>query len=164
MERLLNIIHYCFYLIDIKLHFLSNYINPFRLLYKIPFIKKRDERLGISRDEVLNNTFTNKEFGISIFVSGGVLIALIFLLLFSISNIIIKLLEIDYTFNKSVFIALGIFSFLVCYIFVFRKDKYLVYFEEFEKCSKKEIRKNVLLSILFVLIMIALFFIIILEK
>lgn len=162
MERLLNIIHYCFYLIDLKLHYLFNYINPFRLLYKIPFIKRRDERLGVSRDEILNNTYTDKNFGISIFVSGGILIALIFLLLFTISNIVIKILEIDLTFNKPVFIALGVLSYLLCFIFVFKKDKYLEYFKDFKKWTKIETKKNILLSILFVLIVISLFFIVLL--
>ena len=164
MEKLLNIIHYCFYLIDIKLHFLSNYINPFRLLYRIPFIKKRDERLGVNRDEILNNTFTNKDFGISIFISGGVLVTVIFLLLFSFSNITIRLLNFNYVFDKPVFIALGILSFLLCFIFVFRKDRYLKYFQKFEKWEKSEKRRNIIISILFVVVIILLFFLSILKN
>ena len=158
MEKLFNIIHYCYYLIDSKIHLLSNYINPFRLLYKIPYLKRRDERLGVSRDEVLNNAFSNKEFGISIIVSGGVLIAFVFLLLFSILNYSISLLNIDFILTKPIFVSIGIISFLLCYVFVFRKDKYLKYFKEFNMWAKAKKRRNIIISVAITIMIIILFF------
>ena len=54
-----------------KLHLLSNKINPFRLIHKLPFQKRRYQELGIDIDEEINKAFENKEFGlnmISIFI------------------------------------------------------------------------------------------------
>ena len=159
MEKIVNKIHFCFYLIDTKLHSISNSFNPFRLLYKIPYIKKRDKKLGITRDEVLNNTFTDKQFGISIMVSGGVLIAFVFLLLFSIINYSIKLFSLDFILNKEIFISISILSFLICYFLVFRNDKYLKYFKEFKRWNETKKRRNVIKSVIVSLLLIIIFFI-----
>ncbi len=43
IELWLNIVHYCIYKVDYRLHMLSNKLNPFLLLGKIPAVKKKYE-------------------------------------------------------------------------------------------------------------------------
>ena len=141
-----------------KLHLLVNRFNPFRLLHKLPFQKKKYMELGIDIDKEVNSAFSNKNFGLSILVAGGVLIAFVFLLLFSILNFSISLLNIDFIITNFIFISLGVISFLCCHILVFRNDRYLQYFEEFSKWDKVKTIRNVVVSAFIIITAIILFF------
>lgn len=158
LEKLFNIVHYCIYLIDRKLHFWSNYINPFRLLLKIPYLKKRDEKLGVNRDEIFNEAWTNKESGIGIYISGGFLSCLVFFTIFSLVKYSATIADLEVEISKPLLISLGIISYLLCYILVFRNDKYLKYFDDFDKWNTTQRRINVAVSTIFIITILALFF------
>jgi hypothetical protein len=143
---------------DYKLHLLSNKINPFLLLFKLPFIKRQADKKGIDLIEVVNNTFGNKNFGLSTMISGGGIIGIVFLLLMSLSKILIELLNFNIGLNNYFFITLGLISIALCYYLVFQKDKYLDYFTEYEKWTRKEIKKYVWISFGFIIGVISLFF------
>ena len=140
IELYLNIVHFCFYKADYKLHLLFNNINPFLLLAKIPFLKRRNERLGINIQKQLNKNFSNKNYGYSVTFAGGILLALLFFLFFGVFGLFRKLFTtaILETFH---FIFFGVLSALVCYVFVFKKNIYIKYFDKFEKWTKEEKRK-----------------------
>lgn len=159
MEKILNIYHYCLYLTRYRLHLLVNRVNLFRLIHKLPMQKRKYEELGINIDKEVERAFSDKKFGLSILVSGGLLIAFIFLFIFSLLNYGISLINIDFRISKSIFISIGILSFSLCYVFVFRKDKYLCYFEKFDASwGKSEKKRNIIYSVLISTGLIVLFF------
>ncbi|MFD2916688.1 hypothetical protein [Psychroserpens luteus] len=163
MKRTLNILHYSLYLIEIKLHHLFNKINPGLLIYKIPRVKKwMKDKNGIENTkEWLDNFWLDKKDGYSLLNIVGWLTGIIFLLLISSTIFLGKLFYLKIIFNNYTWICiplLGI-SWAICYFHVFKNDKYLIYFEEFEKWTILDKRKNVLLSIGFILFVIVFFFV-----
>lgn len=134
IETYLNLMHYCFYKTHYKMHLLANKINPFRLIHKIPFQKKRYEKLGIDIYKEIDRSFGDRKFGLSTTVAGGMLwgvLDIFFFALLLLFNLIIygTILHV---------IIVSLLSGIICYFFVFKNDKYLKYFDEFEKCSKLE--------------------------
>jgi len=73
VETYLNIMHFCFYKGHYKLHLLANKINPFLLIHKLPFQKRRYEEMGIDIYKEIDRSFGDKRFGISITAAGGIL-------------------------------------------------------------------------------------------
>lgn len=159
MEKYLNILHYCFYIIDYKMHLLANKINPFRLLRRIPLVKRRAEQQGIDLEEVNNNLFGDKRFGVSISVAGGALGGTLLTLMFSFNTVLYALLKMPnfpYS-NFFVFIFVCI-SYLILYLFVTRNDKYLKYFKKYEKWTKRERYRYCLITLAYVVFTIFMFF------
>jgi len=160
MENSLNILHYCIYLVDCKSHFLSNKINPLLLLYKLPFAKRRFKKLGFEDPmEAYNSGFTDKNFGYSIMVSGGAMAGIVAIFLVSLYGILMNKLYDDYILSLNHFILFALLAYLICYLLVFKKDKYLIYFEKYETWTRFEKRKYVLLSLGFIVGVIIIFFI-----
>lgn len=159
IEYYINVIHFCLYKAHFKLHTILTRINPINLIHKVPFQKRKYEELGIDISKEIDKSFSDKNFGISLMFSGGILIALFFFFFISILNIITKLFNQDGVtkmhFLLSVIIALFFFNFLV-----YRQDKYLIYFEEFELLSK--IKKQLYCFFSFSVILLV-FFILILS-
>jgi len=158
MEKILNIYHYSLYIMHYKLHLLVNRLNPFRLLHKLPFQKRKYEELGIDIDKEVDSAFSNRNFGLSILVSGGVLLATLFLLIFILFQFITKLLDVEVILNTYIFAVFGGLAFGVCYLFVFRKDKYLTYFDKFDSWTKQQQQLNIIISSFFIVITSCLFF------
>lgn len=147
MERLLNIYHYSLYYIHYSIYRQS----PFYLVFKIPIIKKRIKKSFIENfRNNLESGLGNKESGFSVMVSGGVVIGTLCFLLTGSFEFIKKLLfGKDFVLNYYHFGVIFLLVYGVCYLYVFRKDKYLAYFDEFEGWSKKQRRLNLTLSFLF---------------
>ncbi len=143
IENYLNVLHFCFYKADYKLHLLSNKINPFHLIHKLPFQKRRYEKLGIDPIETINKVYKNKNYGTSMVFAGGILwgaMAILFLSLFMVFNVFV------YATTPYIF-ACAVLSGGICYFFVFRNDKYIKYFDKYEKWTKAEKRKNTWLTL-----------------
>lgn len=153
MENYLNILHFCFYKAHYKSHLLANKINPFRLLAETPFIKKRLEKKGIMNIEnEINKAFGDKNFGLSTTIAGGMLwggIAIFFFSLLIVFNVPISMPYI---------IACGVLSGVVAYFFVFRNDKYVEYFDKYEKWTKAEKRNNSWLTLASIIAIFLLFY------
>lgn len=135
MENYLNILHFCFYKAHYKSHLLAKKLNPFNLIHKLPFQKRRYEELGIDIHKEIDKAFGDKNFGLSMTVAGGMLwggIAIFFFSLLIVFNVRISMPYI---------IACGVLSGIICYFFVFRNDKYLEYFDKYEKWTKAENQK-----------------------
>ena len=152
IENYLNVLHFCFYRAHYKLHLFANKINPFLLIHKLPFQKRRYEKLGIDIYKEIDKAFGNKEYGISMTVAGGAMLGILFLFFLAALNILLKLLSGNITLSALHFIFCGILTVALSYFFVFKKDKYLSYFEQFEEWGKADKIKYGLLSFAFVLL------------
>lgn len=159
MENIINIFHYCIYLLDRKLHLLSNKINPFLLLYKIPYLKRKAKENGEDLNKVYNETFINKDYGFNIMVAGGITVGVIFLFLVAFFQTALFIFNIENRLKPTGFIILGIISFFICYFLIFKNDKYLIYGKKYEKWTKYNRRINIWLSILFLVMTVIFFFV-----
>ena len=158
LEINLNVLHYCIYRAHYKLHLMANKVNPFWLLAKLPFLKKRYKELGIDINMEINKAFSNSKYGLSIIVAGGLLFCIVFFVIFDAVHILIHLIDNNISLSIGYFIVFGIISFALCYLFVFEKDRYLFYFKEFESWTKSEKIKHGLLSLCFTLLVVIMFF------
>lgn len=142
IENYLNIIHYCLYKVDCKLRLWFDKINPvwilLKLLYKIPFIKRQYEKKGVTIQDIsneVNKLSSNKRYGFSIIFAGGFHWSGLWLFFFSVMTMLKVALSI------ALFVGCALVSGFICYVFVFKEDKYIVYFRKYGKWSKQEKRK-----------------------
>jgi hypothetical protein len=157
IENHLNVLHFCFYRLHYKLHLFANKINPFHLIHKLPFQKRKYEELGIDIHNEIDKAFGNKEYGLSMTVAGGALIGILFFFFLAVLNMLLKLLSGDITLSAVHFILCVVLSVALSYFFVFRKDKYLKYFEQFEGWGKIDKSKYGWFTFTFVLLVFCLF-------
>lgn len=157
MENSLNILHYCIYKMDYKLRLLFNRVNPFMLIHKLPFQKKRYEKLGININKEMNKVFSNRRYGLSIIVAGGGVVSILFILLMAITLTLIKIANLDVRLSAIHFTFFVLVSWLVCHFLVFKADKYLSYFDEYESWTKTKKKKYAWSSLLFIIGVIGFF-------
>mgnify|MGYP007033646408 CR=1 FL=1 len=150
VEEYLNIIHYCIYMIDIKRHKLSNNLNPFMLLGKIPVIKKKFEEQGTTHLDVVNKVWGDKHYGFSMLISGGGIVAVLTFLIWGLTSTSLGLLEIYFLVTPFHVIAYALVSSLICHLLVFRKDKYIKYFKKLDNEPRSKKWKYALISFLFI--------------
>ena len=157
IEFFVNVLHFCFYKGHYKLHLLANKINPFQLIHKLPFQKRKYEELGLDIHKEIDKAFGDKVGGLSIMVAGGLLLAIEFF--FFLTTIIILTGLIGQTIGLSImpFLVSGVSAIIVSYFYVFRKEKYLYYFNKFEKWPKSDKRKYNYITIGFILVVFSLF-------
>jgi len=141
MEKYLNILHYFIYEAYYSLHLFSNKLNPFRLIHRLPFQRRRYEKLGIDIEQEINKAFGDKENGLSIIVSGGAIVGIVFFLILALVILLKQLLNIDLTLEINHFVFIAILSIIPCYFSVFKNDRYLEHFKEYKKWSKTEKKK-----------------------
>lgn len=157
IEKFLNFIHFCIYKLDYRLHMLSNKLNPFLLIGKLPAVKKKFEEQGTTHLDVVNKLWTDKRNGFGIMISGGGLAIIVFLIIWSIFLVLNSFLITPFKFSWQPFaICMGL-AFTVCHYAVFQRDKYIRYFKEFEKWSSREKWKYGLLTFSFIVGAITLF-------
>ncbi|TKC06371.1 hypothetical protein [Pedobacter frigoris] len=157
IETFLNWIYYCMYKGEYKLSRLFRILNPVRLLVKMPFLKKRYEKLGVDIDKEIDSILYSKRFGVSVIYMGGILAGILFLVQMTISIIIIRILDIQIT-SYGIFLPIFfITSYFVCHVLIFKGDKYLSYFEKFDKWTRNKKIKYGLLSLSVVLTIISTF-------
>lgn len=152
MEKYLNILHFCFYKAHYKSHLLAKKINPFNLIHQLPFQKRRYEKLGIDIHKSIDKAFGDKNFGLSTTVAGGLLWGGIGIFIFSLLIIFNVPISIPYI------ISCGVLSGVISYYFVFRNDKYIEFFDRFEKWSKAEKAKYSWLTLASILAVFLLFY------
>jgi hypothetical protein len=157
IEQFLNIIHYCFYKLDYKIHMFSNKLNPFLLLGKIPAIKRKFEEQGTTHLEVVNKVWTDRSFGFGIMISGSAIVILVFIMILSIYDILNFLLNYPIDNLTYPFVFNMILAYLICHFAVFKKDKYIMHFKKFDKWSKREKIKYALISFTYIVLTFILF-------
>ena len=158
MEKIINAFLYCIYLMDVKLHYLSNWINPARLLLYVPFIKKRWEKKSQDPVKEYNKFYTDKVSGFSIWTAQGIVGMVIFLILIGNVFLISRVFNFYENISALYFLICGSISMVVGYLYMLKRDKYLDYFKEFEKWTRTQKRKYIIISFLVVLASIAYFF------
>lgn len=146
MERFLNIIHYKLFVWFIFIHRITNYINPIWWFVGIPFVKRFHKKKGIDdfRKLMDEEVFNHKIYGFNITYAGITIGGLLVLIMFSLFNLIqvviqkplINIFWQNFFFRILFVISLGIIPWKICNNFIFNDDKYLKYFQEFEKQSK----------------------------
>lgn len=156
-ENMLNILHYCIYRGDYKLRLLFNKVNPFMLIHKLPFLKRRYEKLGIDINEVVNQSFSDKRYGLSIMVAGGAIVGILFILLMAIALTVVKITNLELELSAIHFIVFILSSTGFCYFLVFKSDKYRRYFDVYESWTKGEKKKYGWCSLIFIVGVIVLF-------
>jgi hypothetical protein len=167
IEWIWNLIFYSMYRWEVKFNRLLNYINPFFWMNKISSVKERRARYGVDdmnqfKDNLLNNPKTG--LGLyPIYVSIGGLFVIFELSLFNfilllfkypLSNILESTLLELIILGVLFIVAVGFNQ-----IMLYNDDKYLDYFEKFNKLSSKRQFVNGLISVVMICIIILLFFI-----
>ncbi len=148
MERFWNIIHYFLYKAFCKLFMGFSKIDPFDLLirqiYRIPAVKRFSEKRGATLkviDDGLDKVFKNPSYGLSSMFAGIYItfFPTIFLIgLDIIISVLTNTLSPEYakaSYIRS--IIFGVILYFISYIFIFRHDKYLKYFKEFDRKPKQ---------------------------
>ncbi|WET50903.1 hypothetical protein PYS58_07155 [Chryseobacterium indologenes] len=152
MERVWNYVHYTIFNFYRIVYKLFSYIDPFRLIYKIPAIKKFYSKRGIEdMNQFTDNIiFNDKVSGLHSIWAGIHMGGLIILIEYGVFNIFQAILGkslIQFIWEpgspyKWIFI-IGMLV-LPCIInekLLFNNNKYLKYFDEFDKEPKKVRRK-----------------------
>ena len=158
MEKALNSFLYCIYLMDVKLHYLFNYINPGMLILYVPFIKKKWERKNQDPIKEWNKFYIDKVHGFSIWRAQGIVGGVIFLILISSVFLISRIFNFYENISKLHFMICAGLSMVISYLYVLKNDKYLDYFEQYEKWPNSQKRKYIIISFLVVLASVACFF------
>ncbi len=147
IEWFWNIIYYQVYKFDLKCRELFNYLNPFYFINKIAAIKRYHAKHGVNdMNGFANRILNNPKSGISSIWSGSFMGGLIVLVEYGIFNIVQGITNLQLiqniwkgSFNFTIYLILLLLpTVLINTSFLFRKDKYLNYFKEFELMSKKE--------------------------
>jgi hypothetical protein len=132
------------------MHLLANKLNPFVLLGRIPASKRKFEEQGTTLTEVVNKLWGDKRYGFSIMISGGGLVIILSFLTWGITTTTASLFCIYFYVKPVHVIFYGVFSYLICHYSVFKGDKYLKYFRQFEKWTIAKKCKYSLLTFAFV--------------
>ena len=135
IELIWNIVYYFVWKFDYKAHLFFNKINPFMLLHKLPFQRRMYERKGINIYNEINYAFKNPRYGLSIMRSGSFMFILSMLIGLEVFCIIQSIYAKKYL-STYVFIISALPFIVFTYFLLIYKDKYLIYFKEFEVKSK----------------------------
>lgn len=116
-------------------------INPVNLVHELPCQKRRYKRLAINPYQELNKLWGNKRSGFSVMVAGGTLLALLFFFFLTILHLFVSLFIENNLISLFNILSSTALSLTTAYFFILKKDKYLSYFNEFERWTKIEKEK-----------------------
>lgn len=153
MENYLNIVHFCLYKFLYRLHLVTEKINPFRLLFKIPIVRKKAKEQGVDLQKSINEAWGNEVYGLSVSYAGGLFGGIIALFFFSL------LILFDLNISVVSVVGCGILSAGICYMSVFKNDKYISYFKKYANWSRIEKRRYSWLTFGSILVVFILFYI-----
>lgn len=157
MERAFRIYHYCIFYMLNRSHLFFNYLNPVFWIFKLPYFKRKHNKTGFNPVKTQDDLWMNKENGLNVYGADGVLGLTLTFFLFSLFLVVFKGHDIDNIFLP-VFFVFGIISIFFALRFGSANDNYLKYTKEFELWSRRKRMKYLLLSILFTLSIVILFF------
>ena len=160
MERIINILFYVTYKARVRLHYFLIKALFIKSFYNLPFVLKHFKRMGVDNPlQKLNNEMTDRK-GAGVFTPTIIFLSSIAFIFFSINLCILKIVNLEYLFkNKDLALFSMIFPSMIVYFrFIDHNDKYLSYFEKFDKWTKKEKRKYAIITILYYILVKTLFF------
>ncbi|WP_321424448.1 hypothetical protein [uncultured Bacteroides sp.] len=148
VEWFWNMIHYMLYRWDVNFSIALNYALPFYWINKIPAIKRYKEKNGMpDMNGFYREMMNNPKHGSSIIWAGSGIGIISVLLTVSIFNVLQILLDLNnlysiifenilYTIIYLIFIIIP--GYFICNKFLFKNDKYLEYFNEFDQIPKNK--------------------------
>lgn len=157
IEWFWNMIFYFIFKFDLKCTKLLNYINPFFLLNKTSAAKNYYRKNGINdMNMTAKHILNNPKIGTSSVWAGSFMGGLLVFIGIGFLNLIEKILGrslIRDVSNDTVIFILFFIILLLPTIFInnrllFKNDKYLSYFKEFDSLSKKKLKRYGLITIL----------------
>lgn len=157
MERAFRIYHYCIFHMLNKSHLFFNNLNPVLWIFKLPYFKKKHNKIGFNPVKTQDDLWMNKENGLNVYGADGILGLTLTVFLFSLFLIVSRGHDIDNIFLP-MFFVFAIVSIVFALRFGSANDNYLKYNKEFELWSRRKRMKYLLLSIFFILSIIILFF------
>lgn len=122
-----NLVHYCFYKLDCKIYFIM--AIPVRLLYYL-VQRKVYKRSNPVDFESASKVYTNPDIGFAPIFAAWIMTFLAYFFLLGTYALSIIIFGISGNMYTVYFLIL--LAYLFNYIILFRKDKFLLYFEEFE--------------------------------
>lgn len=141
IEYYLNVFHYCFFKIQNKFIVIQQKYSLANLIYRIPFFKRKYKEKNIDIKKITIDFLTNKNYGYSIMVSGGLLISVLAFLFWSILNIIMGIPEVIKVDSPQLIVS-SILALGISYKFVLGENKYLFYFKKFDEEFTKRQKVN----------------------
>lgn len=138
MERIWNLVYYFVYKWDYKMHLLFNQINPFMLIHRLSFLKRLYSKRGIDIKSEINEAYRRPDMGISSIFSGGFMYVLIFLLCWGLMNTYSAILHKEPNIKCYLIVIFILISITINQLLLFKKDKYLGYFQKFDEMPKKD--------------------------
>lgn len=160
MDFLLNVLHYSIYHFHQMLTKAIRFIIPTHLLHNIPAVKRLYKKNGVTNPrKVIDRQYSDPVYGYNIVKAGSGALLIVFLWFLPFACFIFSGFSKSEPLNV---ITIGISAFLsgtLCYFFLFRRDRYLLYFDKFDKLSVNKRCAYHLASFLFVVIVVSLQFV-----
>jgi hypothetical protein len=133
---------------------------PITLLLKNKYIIKQYEKRGVHNpSDIVRRATTSPDIGVTNWATDGNMILLVAIIVFSILNFVTAIagymIWADWSFLIFLLIA-GVPSVMVNYYLLWKNDKYLVYYKEFEKEPKAVKRKWAWISLITIVLIILL--------
>jgi hypothetical protein len=121
-------------------NYVSRFIGyPIQKILRNKKVKEQYEKRGVKdADELVNKAIKNPRVGINSILAGGHMYLLIILLAFGLLFIYSALIGHHIRIGYTQFLYIIAPSFIVNYFSLFKDDKYLSYFKEFEKMPAEE--------------------------
>lgn len=158
MKNSINALHYCIYITFCSIRQCSKKINPFVYLFRLPPFKRRQRKLGIDIEQVVDRVFADPRFGFIIVYADVGIVGVLFLLLMSAVLLLHKLSFIEQALQPVHFYVVGLVSYVICYFLVFKNDESLRYFSRFQNWPRRKQVMYQLFSMMFIIFVVVLFF------
>jgi hypothetical protein len=167
IELFWNIVYYGIYNLDVYLRSLLGYLNPFNLFHRMKSVQKFYSDRGLNDVPSLRNRILgNRKTGISIIRSQGAMGGLLVIIEYALFNVIQGITKnhmVMFVFQNKInlivyLVILIIPTVVINNYLLFRKDKYLKYFDEFDRVDVSKKRKYYCLSFLIVILIASAFF------
>jgi len=146
MIKIWHFIYYSLYIVDYKLHLISNKLNPIVYIYKIDKVKNFFDKRGKSPIDDLNNVYKNRDYGFSILLSQIVIHLLLFAFLVGIFNLSLIIFNIYIDLKPFMFMLILVLSISLNLFVLLRNKDYKKSFLEFDNFKRNRKRIYYLLS------------------
>lgn len=147
-----NIVFYNLFRFEKKTQCFFN--NIFFFFMRNKKIRDSFNKRGVKNPEkIIIQTLEDPEIGVSSVISSAHLVFLYFLFIFGCVNFLLGFLKAEPLLNLFSFFMMGLFAYGFAYWFSFRENKFLDYFEKFNRLSKIKKTKYAWLTLFIVLLL-----------
>lgn len=147
----INLAHFYFYKLDLRRHQFFNRINPFFLFTKSEAFRRKFKEKGVDYEQVINKSWSNSKFGFSLLIAGALVIVLLCSYVILLFSFLIRVFASGSIVEIEVILLSILISLVIAHFAVFRKDRYLKFFQKYEESKATSNSKLILTFILVVL-------------